>query len=314
MLVHVNRSPISGPWGGGARLINALHELAPSMGVTLVSTEEMQRIIPDVILIVGFDGDSSHLSAQQLVAYRHSVAHLKDVRLVVRVNENDARKGTWCVDRSLIELSSHVTGTIFVSNWLQGYFNDKGWRCREQAVVVNGVDPNVFAPAPKLGNGRVNVVTHHWSDNYLKGFDVYDELDALAGREPEKFTFTYVGRDRGSFKHSRTVPPLQGRALGAELGRYDVYVSASRFDPGPNHVLEALACGLPTYVHVDGGGAVEFAGAAAAYASWDELLTRLLACERPVNSYQLQSWHSCIQRCITFLSEHAGTTTNAAIR
>jgi hypothetical protein len=30
-----------------------------------------------------------------------------------------------------------------------------------------------------------------------------------------------------------------GKELGDELGKYDVYASASRFDPGPNHIIES---------------------------------------------------------------------------
>ena len=43
--------------------------------------------------------------------------------------------------------------------------------------------------AAKINNKKVNIVTHHWSDNYLKGFDVYDKLDEFV-KENNDFTFT----------------------------------------------------------------------------------------------------------------------------
>jgi hypothetical protein len=64
--------------------------------------------------------------------------------------------------------------------------------------------------------------------------------------------------------------------LGEELGKYDICVNATRFDPGPNSVIEPICCGLPTYVHVDGGGAVEFAGNDHTFSSTDELQRILL--------------------------------------
>ena len=42
------------------------------------------------------------------------------------------------------------------------------------------------------------LVTHHWSSNFLKGFDVYQRLDEMLGIDPwrGRFEFTYVGSCR----------------------------------------------------------------------------------------------------------------------
>jgi glycosyltransferase involved in cell wall biosynthesis len=94
--------------------------------------------------------------------------------------------------------------------------------------------------------------------------------------------------------------------LGVELGKHDVYVSASRFDPGPNHVLESLACGLPTFVHADGGGCVEFAGSAQAYDDWNELRDFLTTIKpgyvmKNVDHVRLYDWRACVQEYNAFL-------------
>jgi glycosyltransferase involved in cell wall biosynthesis len=109
----------------------------------------------------------------------------------------------------------------------------------------------------KIRNEKVNIVTHHWSNNFLKGFDIYEKLDDMILHD-NKFTFTYIGRHRNTFKNTKIIQPLLGQELLKELKKYDVYVTASRYDPGPNHVIEAVACNLPIFVHKDGGGAVEF--------------------------------------------------------
>lgn len=257
MKVYVNRSVVNGPWGGGNMFVKAFRKFAPDNGVELLKPDEM-KTAPDVILLVGIGDDGFDASMERCIMYKlHAATSFnKDVKLVMRVNENDARKATQDVDDYLLKLSKYVDATVFVSDWLRDYFTEKGWSTQpqHQHVIINGVDRDVFKPQPKLDNGKMNIVAHHWSDNPLKGFDIYDQLDKFVGENSEKYSFTYIGRHRNSFEHAKTVRPLYGTALGEELGKHDVYVSASRFDPGPNHILEALACNLPVYVHKDGGG------------------------------------------------------------
>jgi len=316
MRVYINRMPVSGPWGGGNIFTSAFHKRAPQF--CDLDINPTGNITPDVILMVGLDNDGWGISIDQAVMYKLYVK--PDVKIVLRVNENDARKGTNTVDPLLLKVSEHIDATVFVSTWLQQYFNDKGWACKEQAVIVNGVAADVFKPQPKLNNGKLNIVTHHWSNNEMKGFDIYEKLDELVGQEPDRYAFTYIGRERGTFKHTKVVKPLVGVPLGEELGKHDLYVSASRFDPGPNHVLEALSCGLPTYVHEDGGGCVEFAGVPNAYANWENLKSFLEAIRKqvdefppngaydphrlfPDNSIKLRTWNDCIKAYVDYLEQ-----------
>lgn len=301
MQVYINRKVVRGPYGGGNLFTKAFHELAPTHPDVEVLINTDGRINPDVILLAGLDNDGQDISAEQAIMYKMYVK--PSCKIVLRVNENDARKDTRGVDELLFKVSEHVDHTVFVSRWLQEYFREKGWGCLNQSVIYNGVDRDVFRPQPKLNNGKLNIVAHHWSDNPLKGADVYEALDEFVGKNPDSFAFTYVGRHKCNFKHTTVVKPLHGKALGEELGKHDIYVSASRFDPGPNHVLEALSCELPTLVHVAGGGAVEFAGKSHAYRDWSELKHWLMnwptdrtwpnewitAADRPI-----RSWQTCV--------------------
>ncbi len=134
----------------------------------------------------------------------------------------------------------------------------------------------------------------------MKGFDVYEAIDRFVGENPG-FTFTYIGRELGTFKNTEVIPPLSGRNLGYRLADHDVYVSGSLWDPGPNHILEALACGLPTYVVKDGGGAVEFAGESHAYSTVDELL-RILKEKRFVhNEFIPYTWDDCMEKYLNVI-------------
>lgn len=310
MRTYINRLPVNGPWGGGNLFVSAFHKRAPGIGkdrgIELV-VDPTGTTPLDVILLAGLDNDGSGISIDQAVMYKMYAK--PDVQIVLRVNENDVRKGTSHMDDMLVKVSEHIDATVFVSHWLQDYFNDLGWKCPNQTVIYNGVARDVFAPQPKLNNGKINIVAHHWSDNRMKGADVYEQIDKLVGEYPGKFGFTYIGRHQCDFKNTTVVKPLAGKALGQELGKHDVYVSASRGDPGPNHVLEALSCDLPTWVHREGGGCVEFAGRDHAYDNWDQLQSILM--DQGGNTYgahlpngsaiQLRTWQECIQEYIDFL-------------
>lgn len=301
--VYMNRRVVRGPWGGGNNFVKAYHELAERPGIELLRDQTLSGN-PDTMLLVGLENDGSDIGVEQAIMYKLYVKPA--CQLVLRVNECDARKGTSHMDAALLTVSEHVDGTVFVSRWMQDHFNALGWACKNQAVIVNGVERSVFRPGQRPNNGKLNIVAHHWSDNPLKGADIYEEIDRLVGEHPDKLAFTYIGRHKCGFRHTRVVSPLGGKALGDELGKHDVYVSASRFDPGPNHVLEALACDLPTFVHRDGGGSVEFAGAAQAYNSWDELRGFLMTVKpgqvmKNVDPTPLNDWQTCVAEYNAFL-------------
>lgn len=293
MKFYINREKIEGPWGGGNLWVSAAYDKFD----TITMHDLLTGNDVDAIILAGIYGDQSSLSAGEAILYKR---YRPKTKLFLRVNENDARKNTTGVDETLIDLSKNVDGTIFVSDWLKSYFSEK-WHCTNNIVIHNGVDANIFKPSAKLNNGKINIVAHHWSDNVLKGFDIYDEIDAFVGENQATHTFTYIGRHRGTFKNTRCINPLHGKALGDELGKYDVYVSASRFDPGPNHVIEPISCKLPTYVHVDGGGCVEFAGIDHVYNDWSELRKLLLSGKFILNSTNFCSWSHCIDQYDEFI-------------
>jgi hypothetical protein len=81
-------------------------------------------------------------------------------------------------------------------------------------------------------------------------------------------------------------------SLGDELGRYDAYVSASLFDPGPNHVIESIACRIPTFAITDGGGACEFVGNDWIYNNLEELLVKMQYAKPNIDPFL--TWDECI--------------------
>jgi glycosyltransferase involved in cell wall biosynthesis len=293
--VYLNRSEIRKPWGGGAHFVNAMYDFQNKYDLTL--EKPAFDLSPDVVYIAGLDREDDHFSAEQIITYKEMVSTKKKVKVIFRVNENDARKGTHNVDERVKVVAEHSDVVVFVSKWLKDYYVDKGIKCKNSCVIINGVDKEIFQPRPKIKNGKINIVAHHWSNNRLKGFDIYEQLDEFVGKNSEKYTFTYIGRHNFSFKNTKVVSPLFAKTLGDELATYNAYISASRFDPGPNHILEALSCNIPTYVHKDGGGCVEFAGPDYTFSSLDEFLYKLENQNLKMNDTSvLSTWEECVEK------------------
>ena len=165
-------------------------------------------------------------------------------------------KGTSEIDRLLLACMSISDGVVFISQWLKDYFSNLGFK-GESNVIYNGCDTNHFYPGAKKCLEKPRLVTHHWSDNWMKGFDLYTQIDKyLIGNPSAGFDFTYVGRYYKDYIPQKTtiISPLHGKELGDELRKYDVYVTASRWEPCGMHHIEGAACGMPTLYHSDSGG------------------------------------------------------------
>lgn len=187
-------------------------------------------------------------------------------RCLHRVNECDLRKGTDEIDALLADANRVADHTVFISAWLRDYHAERWFDPeRPHSVILNGADPRVFNPdgSAELGPGEtMRIVTHHWSDNPLKGFDVYEEVDRLiAAGELPGTELRVIGRWPSSlgWRAARTYPPATGRELAGLLRQCHVYLTASRWEPGGMHHVEGAQCGLPVLYHEDGGGIVELA-------------------------------------------------------
>ncbi len=286
MKVLINRKPVSGPWGGGNLFVSSFCEYMDNLGHQVVHTLDSDL---DMIFLQDPRYSDLGISINEIAAYKRS---FPSVKVVHRVNECDARKGTSGMDELLRDCSRISDHTIFVSNWIRDYHINKGWHAAA-SVLYNGVDDQVFKPGNKIDNNKINIVTHHWSDNPLKGADIYAFLDDWV-EDNQDYTFTYIGRPTSQFKNTNLIPPLSGADLGKELSRYDVYVSGSRFDPGPNHIIESIACEIPTLVHMDGGGACEFAGISHVYYDTVSLVSMIKNPPRSNHVLVPRPWKECI--------------------
>ena len=67
-----------------------------------------------------------------------------------------------------------------------------------------------------------------------------------------------MGRYSGNFSKDgiRLIEPKDVDFLSNEIPSHDIYLTASRFEAGANHVLEGMAAGLPV-LYRSGGGSID---------------------------------------------------------
>ena len=298
MKLFINRTVVNGPWGGGNAFVKAMFELAPKLGVYVGS--HLNQRYDAVLLMDPRPDETTGIGIEEVRRYK---LFQPKTKIIQRVNECDARKQTTGVDQMLAAAGVSNDCTIFVSDWMRDYHQRRQWPCQKTAVIYNGVDRQVFRQREKLNNGKVNIVTSHWSNNIYKGHDVHQWLDEFVGKHSNDFSYTFIGRHQNQFKNTKHIEPLFGQALGDELGKYDVFVTGTRADPGPNHCLESMSCGIPTYAHFEGGGAVEFVDENHVYKTPEDLETILLSKTFTQNSLSLMDWEACVKLYIQKIQE-----------
>lgn len=257
--IAMNRTPHRSSWGGGnqwlAQFVRWLHRAGYSVGY------QLDRRV-DCVLLITF-GESATFGPGEIRSHR---ARWPVAPCIHRVNDNDLHRGTCVRDKLLAEMNECADHTIFVSEWLRDYHSDRWFdRCRPHSVIHNGADPQVFHPTGSRDlapGGVLRLVTHHWSDNWRKGFDCYEEIDRLiATGALDRTELWVIGRWPSEIRWRRAMPhpPVHGTRLARLLRSCHVYVTASRAESGPMHFIEGLQCGLPVLYHQDGGGIVEVA-------------------------------------------------------
>jgi glycosyltransferase involved in cell wall biosynthesis len=307
--VAINLRPRRSPYGGGNQFVAQLAESLSSAGYRV--GYRLQRT-SDVVILVDPRPELTTFALEQVVKHR---LERPDAVVIHRVNECDLRKGSSGMDERLARANALADHTVFVSGWLRDHHAARWFdRGRPHSVVPPGADPAVFHPlGAEPPADRYRVVTHHWSDNPMKGFAVYAEVDAAIaeGRLPG-FELWLIGRWPAAiaWRVAMLHPPARGAALGALLRSCHGYLTASRFDPGPMHVVEGLQCGLPVAYHADGGGAAELAAAAGVAFTDDPLAAlrelrarhtelRQRALAAPVSGRAMcEEWRQLVQRLL----------------
>ena len=218
----------------------------------------------DIILLTDprKKSESSKFTHREIKKYKSKQNN--NVIVVHRINECDERKQTKGVNKFYIKANKIADHTIFVSQWLKDIYIKSGFSSEENTVIMAGADSKVFNSEGSVsynGKEKLKIVTHHWSNNWNKGFNIYKKLDNLLGefKWSDKYEFTYIGNlpKNFIFKNSKVLSPLEGIDLANELKNHHLYITASLNEPSGNHHIEAAQCGLPI-LFINSGGIPEY--------------------------------------------------------
>ena len=235
-------------WGGGNQFVKTLVEALKVEGHEVTNTLIDKDI--DIILMIDPRSYNDGVTFGSLEIIKYLILKNKNALVIHRINECDERKNTYHMNK-LLKWSNYCADfTVFIGSWLKNldiYQTDK-----PSKVILNGADKKIFNSHKKKnwnGTNPIRLVTHHWSPNKMKGFDVYQRLDSLLSTSDwkNKVEFTYIGNlPKGfSFKNTKHLSPMNGRKLALELSKNDLYISASINEPAGMHHIEGILCGLP---------------------------------------------------------------------
>ncbi|MEO1465258.1 MAG: glycosyltransferase family 4 protein [Cyanobacteria bacterium J06633_1] len=241
------------PTGGGHQFMRALSREFSARGFRL----ENNRISPvtRACLFNSFNFDYDRLKRFHRAGCR--MVHRVDGPIEVYRGYTD---GT---DRRINDMNQALADvTIFQSHYSVQKHLELGMSFNAPQVIYNTPDPDIFHPVGRIGfdlTRKVRLMSTSWSNNPNKGAAVYQWLDQHL--DWSRFDYTFVGRSPVTFQHIRQLPPQPSTTLADLLRQHDIYLTASRFDPCSNALLEALSSGLPA-LYLRSGGHAELVGQA----------------------------------------------------
>jgi glycosyltransferase involved in cell wall biosynthesis len=260
-VVAINRRPRHEPWGGGNQWIDQIIRWLTRSGYLV--RYRLDTPVDCILLADPRRGAQVTFDIDDVAKYKQ---RYPQVPCIQRVNDNDKHRGSDFRDRLQAEGNAVADHTVFLSRWLRDYECGRWFDpAQPHSVIHNGADASVFHPIGSAvfdGTGPLRLVTHHWSDDWNKGFSEYAALDGLiadgALRDAELWV---IGRWPADlrWRSAKLFAPTRGHALASLLRQCHVYVTASRWEAGGMHFIEGLQCGLPVLYHADGGGVVEVA-------------------------------------------------------
>jgi glycosyltransferase involved in cell wall biosynthesis len=188
---------------------------------------------------------------------KHRNQFNKNSKIILRVNDCDITRtvnNNNSREQKIIKHIDNIDFMIFNSHFIKNYYLKKYNFKTNHTVVNNGCDQNMFFSKKKIINNKINIVTHHWSNNLNKGYETYLKLWKHL-QNYENFDFIFIGKNvPDMFKNVPIHGPFVKEKLANELNKCHIYITDSRYDACPNHVIEAISCGLPIlYSNVEGG-------------------------------------------------------------
>lgn len=285
MIISFNKKLVDGPYGGGNVFLRLFRDFLINKGHNVVF--DLNRSV-DIIFLVDVRDDTCVYSIKDVSNYK---IKNKNIKVIHRINENSAHRGSNNkLDNILINTNNQLSDfTVYISDYLKLYFKNKGLD-NKSVVIYNGCDRSMYYPDLnkdiRKKTDKIKIITHHWSDNILKGFDLYKKVDAYC-RNNDKFDFWYMGRfPEGYIRYGNIIGTKVYKEIPSVLKKCDVYLTASQYEPGGYHVAEGLSCGLIPVVLDKSGGCVDYTkGFNITYSNYEEFILKINELYNNYNSF-----------------------------
>jgi hypothetical protein len=261
MKVFISLDPPSNniAYGGGLFFVKNLRDFLIKNNHSVVYNIEHNDI--DIILIIDpRNGPMKKYKYIDLLKYR---LVNPNVKIVYRVNECDIKRYPQSnLEPMIIDCINKCDYVVFVSKWLKDYYCDK-YNINKANIthILPGCNSDFFNPINRnKKRDKIKLVTHHWSNNYNKGFEIYNCLDKLLDLEAySNIEFTYIGNYIENYKpkNIKVIDPRIGDELARIIKQNNIYLTASQYEPGGNHNIEGVCCGLPILYRENGGSIKE---------------------------------------------------------
>lgn len=206
----------------------------------------------DIICLISPLPNQSSNSYSFWDAIKYKYTKNPKVKIIHRVNYTGLTRNPidFMLDEQFLYVNKHSDFTIFISNWIKEIQQKNGIGRDKFKVILNGADRKVFFKKTIYKDPKevLSIVTHHWSDNKNKGYEIYKHLDKLMGQNDFKqdFTFSYIGNlDPIDFPNTHYLGPMNRNELAEKLRQFDIYITAADFEAAGMHHIEAACSGLP---------------------------------------------------------------------
>ena len=250
MKIYINRKPVSGPWGGGNKTVIELSKKLKEDG-----HEVVYKLCDDIGVIFCFDPRPNNIGEWygDFINYKNKTG----CKLIQRVGDVGTHGKPELTDlvKKAVGLSDFL---IFPSEWARDYIKYE----KDNYKVIHNAPLKDFYKYRKdnfeKDGSKIKLISHHWSTNSKKGFDFYESLGNISNNS-RFLEFKYIGRTPDHIKFKNHITPTGDNDIIAKfISNSDIYVSASQEEAGANHVLEAIACGIPIVYHENGGSILEY--------------------------------------------------------
>jgi glycosyltransferase involved in cell wall biosynthesis len=279
--IFFSLKPPEGSYGGGGFFVKNLVSYLTNKNYTI--TYKLDEDIDILFIIDPRKGPNKKYGLNDFIIYKK--LH-PNTQIIYRVNECDIKRDVSInIEPLLVKTIKFADHVVFISKWLQDYFIDKyKLTLTNYRYILNGCNPAFFFPISSTKDlSKIRLVTHHWSYNYLKGFDIYNKLDTLIREKHIEFTFIGQYNKKYKPKNINYIKPKHEMELSNIIREHNIYLTASQNEPCGNHHIEGISCGLPILYCKGGGGIKESCGGVGE--EFEDINDLFIKLEKIVNNY-----------------------------